>query len=113
MPVIPRPPATEKCWKEGCEEPRAVDYWCEAHGTARRERIKAEMARLTNDSYGIPRNHGGTGKPFVAHDITVQDNFYGWHWSCSCGKRGATDAKTEGLARAASYRHLRAVEKAA
>jgi len=106
----------EKCWKEGCEEPRSDErngYWCTRHHDERRERITAEMAKLANDSYGIPRNHGGTGVPFVAHDISVESNFYGWHWLCSCGKRGATDAKTEGLARAASYRHLRAVEKAA
>lgn len=116
MPVIPRPPATEKCWKEGCEELRAVDYWCEAHGTARRERIKAEMAKLANDSHGIPRNHGGTGVPFVAHDITIQTGYDyrlnrdEWWWVCTCGK-GGDGTKTEGIARAASRRHLRAIEK--
>lgn len=112
MPVIPRPPATEKCWKEGCEELRAVDYWCEAHGTARRERIKAEMAKIENDSYGIPRNHGGTGRPFVAHDITIHAGYNGrrdrdfWWWKCTCGQESQAESRNEGIAKSAGKRHV-------
>lgn len=113
------------CWSPGCEEPITqpagrITYWCERHDTERRERITAAMARLENDSYGIPRNHGGVGRPYTAeelapkeqHAVEVLGEYSEWRWACTCGKGSAAPASTEGMARAASERHLRAVEKA-
>ncbi len=108
---------TATCWTPDCDEqiaviPGTVTYWCQRHHDERRARITAAMARLENDSYGIPRKRPGT------HDITIREGYdYRserdvWFWGCSCGK-GGFGSRTEGLARAASYRHLRAVEKAA
>lgn len=108
---------TEPCWTVGCGSPATHDYWCEQHHTERRERIKSEMAKIKNDSHGIPRNYGGIGRPYTTeeleHTITVTGNFYGWRWACSCGKGSAADAKTKSLATSASARHIRAIQKAA
>lgn len=115
MSVIPRPPVTEKCWKEGCEEPRSDErngYWCTRHHDERREKIKAEMARLADELDGIPRNHGGTGVPFVAHDITIhaghnmRRNRDFWWWKCSCGQESEAESKNEGIAKSAGKRHV-------
>lgn len=48
----------ETCWTDGCDKPQSPDhvgYWCEEHYLARRSRIQAEMAKIKNDSNGIPR----------------------------------------------------------
>lgn len=110
------------CWSPECDDliaviPGVVTYWCERHHHERRERIKAAMSRLENDSYGIPRKRPDahdtevTSSP-IAHDINIQGEYSEWRWACKCGKGSAAPASTEGMARAASYRHLRAVEKA-
>lgn len=119
----------EKCWTEGCTEPRSDErngYWCTRHHDERRERITRGMAQIANDSYGIPRNHGGTGKPFVAHDIEVRSSWNPnptlhpvndsngdrWWWKCTCGSESEQYARTRGIAAAAGKRHQAAIRKA-
>lgn len=105
----------EACWTEGCDEPQSderLGYWCTRHHDERRERITRHMASIQNDSMGNPRTPAGT------HDISIRTAYAYlyerdvWWWKCTCGKESASGAKSEGMARAASYRHLRAVEKA-
>lgn len=105
------------CWSPDCEEPIAqpdgrITYWCERHDTERRERIKAAMARLENDSYGMPRKRPGTHEIEIKSAHNYIDNRADWWWACSCGKTSGAASRTQGLARAAGDRHLRAVEKA-
>jgi len=120
MSVIPRPPDTDTltprvtgaCWTEGCEEPIAVPpmrvtYWCERHDRERRERIKAAMAKIENDSYGIPRNHGAP-----AHEVTIHAghnmirNRDFWWWKCTCGQESQAESRNEGIAKSAGKRHV-------
>ena len=120
-----------ECWTPDCTEPRAtppgrVTYWCATHDAERRTRIAEAMGRLKNDSYGMPRNPGTLDEQLdevlreEKHDIIITSRYAYlyerdvWWWKCACGKEsGGTGSRTEGLARAASNRHLRAVEKAA
>ena len=124
-------PSGQTCWTEGCDRDAGTKwgpYWCPDHDAARIDRISHQMAKILDevdakapavDPKYIPRNHGGTGIPFQAHDLTIREGYDyrlardEWWWKCSCGKSSGVGSKSEGLARAAFKRHLRAVEKAA
>ena len=101
--------ATETCWKDDCDKPVEVDYWCSEHATERRERIRRALADIANDK---ARRVQEQEPPRAAHVLYVTESEEGWTWTCSCGSGGSKPTRTQGMASGAGNRHVKSAEKA-